>query len=165
MVPEDTPEDTPETAPEISLAAGLTLFNQGDYYDCHDVLEALWMEADPTDKPFYQGILQIAVGLYHLANGNWRGASILLGEGVNRLRPFEPSYGGVAVADVVDMGWAWWVALQQTGIDRVAEMAQALAQAQQTTTPPSVALADQQLTLPILVIALAEVPGEDPDPA
>ncbi len=153
------PENIPDATPEVSLAAGITLFNQGDYYDCHDVLEALWMEADPTDKPFYQGILQIAVGLYHLANGNWRGAAILLGEGVNRLRPFEPSYGGVAVADLVDMGWAWLVALQQTGIDRVDEMSQALAQAQQTTTSQSITLAEGQLTLPVPVIGVGEIPG------
>ena len=153
-----SPESRSEPAPEISLAAGIVLFNQGDYYDCHDVLEALWMEANPTDKPFYQGILQIAVGLYHLGNHNWRGASILLGEGVNRLRPFEPSYGGVAVADLVDMGWAWLVALQQTGIDRVAEMAQALAQAQQTTTPQAITMADQSMTLPVPAIGISE-PG------
>lgn len=145
-----------EPSSEVSLAAGMALFNQGKYYDCHDVLEALWMEADALEKPFYQGILQIAVGLYHLGNHNWRGATILLGEGVNRLRPFEPSYGGVAVADVVDLGWAWLVALQHSGIDRVAEMAQALAQAQQTGTPQRITVADQAMALPVPVIGRVE---------
>ncbi|MEB3288513.1 MAG: DUF309 domain-containing protein [Leptolyngbya sp.] len=138
-----------EPSSEASLAAGITLFNQGEYYACHDVLEALWMTADTLEKPFYQGILQIAVGLYHLGNHNWRGAAILIGEGVNRLRPFEPSYGGVAVADVVDLGWAWLVALQHTGSDRVAEMAEALAQAQQTAQPQTIDLGDQSLILPV----------------
>jgi hypothetical protein len=156
-MPDFITSDPPaEPCPEVSLAAGIALFNQGEYYDCHDVLEALWMEADPTDKPFYQGILQIAVGLYHLANLNWRGATILLGEGVNRLRPFEPSYGGVAVADLVVVGWAWWVALQQTGSDRVAEMAQGLAQTQQTGMPQVVTVADQSITLPVPVIGITE---------
>ncbi|MFH7242645.1 MAG: DUF309 domain-containing protein [Spirulina sp.] len=158
------PENIPADAPEVSLVAGITLFNQGEYYDCHDVLEALWIEADPTEKPFYQGILQIAVGLYHLGNRNWRGATILLGEGVNRLRPFEPSYGGVAVADLVDVGWAWLVALQQTGIDRVEDVAQALAQTQQTTTPQSVTLGDGELGLPVPAIAVAEIHRGEADP-
>lgn len=112
------------------------------------------MAADTIEKPFYQGILQIAVGLYHLGNHNWRGATILIGEGVNRLRPFEPSYGGVAVADVVDLGWTWLVALQQTGHDRVVEMAQGLAHTQHTGTPRIVTVADQSILLPVPVIGM-----------
>jgi hypothetical protein len=112
------------------LEEGIALFNQGEYYRCHDVLEAIWMEANTLEKPFYQGILQIAVGLYHLGNLNWQGASILLGEGVNRLRPFEPAYSGVDVARLVDCGWAWLTMLHQTGPDRVAEVAAAVPLAQ-----------------------------------
>lgn len=139
----DLPNDPEATAwsldapPEVTLAAGIALFNQGDYYGCHDVLEALWMEAVTQEKPFYQGILQIAVGLYHLGNHNWQGASILLGEGVNRLRAFEPAYAGVAVSTLVDCGWAWLTALHQTGPDQVASMAAASAVAQISLAQPA----------------------------
>lgn len=112
------------------LGEGIDLFNGGEYYACHDVLEAIWMEANTLEKPFYQGILQIAVGLYHLGNHNWQGASILLGEGVNRLRPFEPAYAGVDVERLVDCGWAWLIALHQTGRERVAEVAAVIPQRQ-----------------------------------
>lgn len=134
-----------------SLADGIALFNQGRYYDCHDVLEALWMEADPTEKPFYQGILQIAVGLYHLSNHNWQGAAILLGEGTNRLRPYEPSYLGVAVAPLVDCGWAWLSALQTLGRDRVAELAEVITQAHNAAHPIELAVATtaEPLVLPM----------------
>jgi hypothetical protein len=122
-------------APDPRLGEGIALFNQGDYYACHDVLEAIWMESPTAAKNFYQGILQIAVGLYHLGNHNWQGASILLGEGVNRLRPFEPSYAGVDVEQLVDCGWAWLTALQGTGRDRVAEVAALVPQAQGEPAP------------------------------
>ena len=56
---------------------GIEQFNHQEFYACHDTLEALWMEADEPEKKFYQGILQIAVALYHLGNLNWRGAVIL----------------------------------------------------------------------------------------
>jgi hypothetical protein len=125
-----------DAPPEVTLTAGIALFNQGDYYGCHDVLEALWMEAITQEKPFYQGILQIAVGLYHLGNHNWQGASILLGEGVNRLRAFEPAYAGVAVSALVDCGWAWLIALHQTGPDQVSAMAAAITAAQVSLTHP-----------------------------
>ena len=57
------------------------------------------MEAGDPEKRFYQGILQISVALYHLGNQNWRGAVILLGEGISRLRYYQPSYAGIAVED------------------------------------------------------------------
>jgi uncharacterized protein len=73
----------------------LEQFNQGEFYACHDTLEALWIEADEPDRTLYQGILQIAVGFYHLGNHNWRGAVILMGEGLNRLRRYPEDYEGI----------------------------------------------------------------------
>jgi len=74
---------------------GVEQFNAGQFYACHDTLEALWIEATEPEKTLYQGILQIAVALYHLENSNLRGAMILLGEGTNRLRrlPDDNNYG------------------------------------------------------------------------
>ena len=71
---------------------GVEQFNQQEYYACHDTLEALWMEALEPDKRFYQGILQISVAFYHLGNNNYNGAIILLGEGIARLRYYQPVY-------------------------------------------------------------------------
>ncbi|MDY7012991.1 MAG: DUF309 domain-containing protein, partial [Cyanobacteriota bacterium] len=59
---------------------GVEEFNRQEFYTCHDTLEALWMDSTEPDKTFYQGILQIAVGCYHLGNSNWHGAVTLLGE-------------------------------------------------------------------------------------
>jgi predicted metal-dependent hydrolase len=107
---------------------GIHQFNQGDYYDCHDTLEALWMAADPIKKSFYQGILQIAVGFYHLRNQNWRGAAILLGEGSQRLEFYEPDYGGIDVTHLLDQSQTWLAALQETGPDGVEIVAAGLSQ-------------------------------------
>lgn len=102
---------------------GVEQFNQGHYYDCHDTLEALWMIAPQVQKPFYQGILQISVGLYHLRNRNWRGAAILLGEGNNRLQAYEPEYGGINVSLLVDQAYEWLEALQLQGPQNVEVLA------------------------------------------
>lgn len=81
---------------------GIEQFNQREYYACHDTLEAIWFEASEPEKTFYQGILQIAVALYHLSNQNLRGAIILLGEGSNRLRRYLPDYAEINVAALVE---------------------------------------------------------------
>lgn len=100
-----------------ALWMGIAQFNQGEFYACHDTLEAIWMQASTPDKPFYQGILQLAVAFYHLGNHNWRGAAILMGEGLNRLRPYEPAYAGVNVTGLIDLALVWLTALQALGED------------------------------------------------
>lgn len=83
-------------------AEGVELFNQRQFYACHDVFEALWHEAIEPDRTFLQGILQIAVGLHHLSNANRRGATILLGEGCARLQDYQPDYADVDVTDLLE---------------------------------------------------------------
>lgn len=109
--------------PPAEFWLGIEQFNQGDYYACHDTLEALWLEANPGDQAFYQGILQIAVGLYHLTNLNWQGAAILLGEGSNRLTAYEEIYSGINVSNLTDQAVDWLTALQETGPEQVKQLA------------------------------------------
>lgn len=92
---------------------GVSQFNNGEYYACHDTLEALWMDSIEPEKTFYQGILQIAVALYHLGNQNWRGAVTLLGEGINRLRYYQPDYAEIDVDRLIADSWQLLNAVQQ----------------------------------------------------
>ncbi|MDJ0798771.1 MAG: DUF309 domain-containing protein [Calothrix sp. MO_167.B12] len=98
---------------------GVEQFNSGQFYACHDTLEALWIEALEPEKTFYQGILQIAVALYHLENENVRGAAILLGEGSNRLRRYPSIYGGIDVDKLLDKSLALLSIIQQISPEKV----------------------------------------------
>ncbi|MEY3222714.1 MAG: DUF309 domain-containing protein [Cuspidothrix sp.] len=99
---------------------GIEQFNAGQFYACHDILEALWIDSIEPDKTFYQGILQIAVGLYHLGNHNQRGAMILLGEGSNRLRRYLPNYGGIDVEELFTQSLDLLKTLQQDSLEAIA---------------------------------------------
>ncbi|MCC3415050.1 MAG: DUF309 domain-containing protein, partial [Microcoleus sp. PH2017_02_FOX_O_A] len=55
------------------------------------------------------------------SNQNWRGAVILLGEGINRLNYYQPSYAGIAVEDLIRQSAKLLSALQQAGPEKVAE--------------------------------------------
>ena len=112
---------TSEQSAEFWL--GVEQFNRGDYYACHDTLEAIWLEAAPDERAFYQGILQIAVGLYHLTNLNWQGAAILLGEGSNRLLVYEENHSGINVTDLINQASNWLNALQESGPEQVQQIA------------------------------------------
>ena len=71
------------------------LYREGRFYECHDVMEEIWFETDPSRKPFYQGLLQCAVCRHHWENGNRNGAAFLYRKGVQKLLRFCPSYLGV----------------------------------------------------------------------
>ncbi|HCF28774.1 MAG TPA: DUF309 domain-containing protein [Cyanobacteria bacterium UBA11049] len=110
-----------ETIPN-EFTQGVEQFNAGQFYACHDTLEALWIEATEPEKSFYQGILQIAVALYHLENGNGRGAMILLGEGCNRLQRYPSIYGGIDVDELLSQSAALLTTLQQTQPENIAAL-------------------------------------------
>ncbi|MFC5470033.1 DUF309 domain-containing protein [Cohnella suwonensis] len=67
--------------------AFVAYFNRDrDYFECHEVMEELWLEEGRS--PLLQGLLQVAVGLHHWNNGNLSGASKLLGAGLEKLNEF-----------------------------------------------------------------------------
>lgn len=97
-------------------------FNNGDYYACHDTLEAIWNDSWQSDRAFYQGILQIAVGLYHLQSQNWHGATILLGEGTSRLPAYLPEYQSIDVENLLADSLQILRTVQTTGKEGMADL-------------------------------------------
>ena len=73
-------------APSIdeALGAAATLFDAGLYFEVHELLEPYWRDARGEEREALQGLIQIAVGYQHLANGNVDGARALLDEGAGR---------------------------------------------------------------------------------
>tara|TARA_B100000287_G_C20332393_1_gene662288 strand:- start:391 stop:726 length:336 start_codon:yes stop_codon:yes gene_type:complete len=64
----------------------LSLFNDQKWYEAHDVFEDIWNTVDGDERQIIQGILQVSVSQFHLNKGNLNGATILLGEGLGRIK-------------------------------------------------------------------------------
>ncbi len=80
--------------------AFLRYFNvERDYFECHEVMEELWLEEGR--KPFYQGLLQVAVGLYHFDNGNISGSIKLFEAGIDKLRGSLDEQAGIDIAAIL----------------------------------------------------------------
>ena len=80
--------DVPLAAPADArgaLAAAARLFDAGLFFEVHELLEPHWAAAEDPLRRGLQGLIQIAVGWQHLANGNVPGARSLLVEGAVRL--------------------------------------------------------------------------------
>ena len=60
--------DDDDTSDNCSFDEAVMLFNDREYYKCHDYLEALWNMAQEPTRTLIHGILQCAVGFHHLFN-------------------------------------------------------------------------------------------------
>ena len=69
-----------------SLFIALNLFNNHEWYEAHDAFEEIWNSVDGDERQVIQGILQVSVSQFHLSKGNLNGATILLGEGLGRIK-------------------------------------------------------------------------------
>ena len=71
---------------EDNFLNALNLFNNQKWYEAHDAFEDIWNTLDGDKRQIIQGILQVSVSQFHLSKGNINGATILLGEGLGRIK-------------------------------------------------------------------------------
>jgi predicted metal-dependent hydrolase len=80
------------------LLEGIGLFNRGEFFECHEALEAAWLESAGETKQFLQGLIQVAVAFYHLRQSNFLGAARLLQAGKDKLSRSSSVRAGVDAA-------------------------------------------------------------------
>ena len=71
--------------PATRLRRAARLADHGLYFEVHELLEPAWMRAAGMERAALQALIQIAVGLHHVENGNQPGAISLLSEGLAKL--------------------------------------------------------------------------------
>jgi hypothetical protein len=81
----DVPLGGGEPPLDVALGHAAVLFDAGLGFEVHELLEPFWTRAAGPEREALQGLIQIAVGYQHLANGNLDGARALLEEGSARL--------------------------------------------------------------------------------
>ena len=104
--------DERTTALMAKFEEGVALFNSGDYFACHEAWEDVWRELTGDERLFVQGLIQIAVGLYHAGRWNVAGARGLFSRAVARLERFAPNYGGVDVRALLAQVGPWRAAIE-----------------------------------------------------
>jgi len=71
---------------------GLELFNRGEYFECHEVIEDLWLETPESDpwRDLYKGVIQAAAAIYQWDRGILSGARGLYRTSVGYLEKYRP---------------------------------------------------------------------------
>ncbi len=77
------------------LQRGIELFNEGSFFECHEVLEEEWTPLRGPRRVFLQALIHVAVGMHHWQRGNARGASGQFQKGLRKLEPYRPFCEGI----------------------------------------------------------------------
>jgi predicted metal-dependent hydrolase len=92
---------------------GIELFNRAEFFDAHEVLEDVWRAAPEGEKKFLQGIIQVAVALYHHANGNSVGARSVLRRAFRNLSRYPEGFAGVQLGALLHSISNWQRAIDE----------------------------------------------------
>jgi predicted metal-dependent hydrolase/CheY-like chemotaxis protein len=86
--------------PPALVSEGISLFNEGHYYKCHDALEEAWRAEDGPVRDLYRAVLQIGIAYFQIERGNYRGALKMLLRVRQWLAPLPPLCQGVDIAQL-----------------------------------------------------------------
>jgi predicted metal-dependent hydrolase len=77
---------------------GVSEFNTGYYFECHDTLEDMWAGLRGPSREFFQALIQVSVAFYHLSGGNRAGAESMLRRALKRFERYPDRYFGFDLA-------------------------------------------------------------------
>ena len=96
-------------ATEIAaMQKGVDEFNSGRFFECHDTLEEVWQGMRGPSRNFFQGLIQISVGFYHLGNGNTVGGRSQLEKALRNLAGYGAGYLGMELEELRRQ-IQWWL--------------------------------------------------------
>ena len=99
-------------------------FNEGRYYEAHDLLEHLWLRTRDENHLFFKGLIQLAGAFVHLQKQHlrpWhpkdgrrlRPAARLLALAIANLSPYCPQHMALDVAAVCEFAREWLREVEQ----------------------------------------------------
>src|SRR5882672_8773869 len=97
------------------LREGARLFNEGHFFDAHEVWEDVWRAAPASEKKFLQGLIQVAVALHHHSKGNAAGAKSLLARAARNLAACPEAFQGINIPPLRHSLSQWQLALAEGG--------------------------------------------------
>jgi predicted metal-dependent hydrolase len=81
---------------------GITLFNDHEFFEAHEVWEDAWHMAYGLKHSFYQGMIQCAVALEHYRRSNPRGVLSLYKSYQTKFKDVPPVFMGLDVRQFLD---------------------------------------------------------------
>ena len=93
---------------DARLREGIGLFNDGQFFQCHDILETLYHEADEAQKPFLEGLVQLAAAFRIFCDfGEIKGPVRMIYQALIRFENYQPTFLAIRVKDFCQAAEAW----------------------------------------------------------
>ena len=93
---------------DARLREGINLFNQRRFFDCHEVLEGFYHETDEANKPFLEGLVQLAAAFRLFCDfGEVRGSVRMVYQALIRFENYQPVFLQVRVQDLCQTVERW----------------------------------------------------------
>ncbi len=93
---------------------GIELFNRGDFYECHDTFEEIWLQESSDRQPFLQGLIQAAVAFHHYRHGKSGAARTMLRLSLEKLSGYPDAAEGIDLSRLRGELETWKRALDQS---------------------------------------------------
>ena len=88
-------------------------FNQGLYYEAHDVLEQLWLpQRHQVNDHFYKGLIQLAGAFVHLQKNRLKPAAALFNLAKANLAKYPPIHERLDARTVIELIDEWLASLE-----------------------------------------------------
>ncbi|UFS71493.1 DUF309 domain-containing protein [Geomonas sp. RF6] len=114
---------TCEQEPSKEVLEAVELFNRGEWFEAHHVLDRLYMQEEKGEvRYFHQAVIQVGAALIHWQKGNFDGAMAVLERGLQHLSELRGSCQGIDVADFILGAKRLREALQALGPARMSEL-------------------------------------------
>ena len=80
---------------------GIIEFNNGKYYDAHEIWEELWNDYPLKDPLFIQGLIQVSVAYFHIINLNLKGSLSLFNKSLPKLKKFPSNHRNLNLSEFI----------------------------------------------------------------
>ena len=93
---------------DARLREGIRLFNEQQFFASHEVLESFYQETEAENKPFLEGLIQLAAAFRMFVDfGEVKGPVRLIHQALIRFENYQPVFLQVKVGELCQAAEAW----------------------------------------------------------
>lgn len=101
---------------DARLRDGIRLFNDRQFFECHEVLESYYQDCELATRPFLEGLIQLAAAFRMFVDfGEVKGPVRAIYQALIRLENYQPAFLQVRVKDLSMEVEAWAKAAEVAG--------------------------------------------------
>ena len=93
---------------DARLREGIRLFNEGRFFESHEVWEQFYQEAEDAHKPFLEGLIELGAAFRLFADfGEVKGPVRMIHQVLIRFENYQPIYLQIKVKELCEMVETW----------------------------------------------------------